>query len=72
MIRARILRKLIAPFNWHKDGYCRFPVLCMYDDMLAWELDGTDKRRATWKRARNYRRSIDQAFARYFSERSGP
>ena len=50
-MRARILRRLIAPFNWHRDGYCRFPVLCMYDDMLIWELDGIDKRRATWRRA---------------------
>lgn len=64
-MRARILRRLIAPFNWHRDGYCRFPVLCMYDDMLIWELDGIDKRRATWRRAKSFRQNIDGAIAQY-------
>jgi hypothetical protein len=72
MIRARILRRLIAPFNWHHGGRCRFPVLCMYDDMLIWELDGLDKRHASWRRARRYRRFIDQASARYVRGQSGP
>jgi len=59
------MRRLISPFNWHHDGSCRFPVLCMYDDMLAWEMDGIDKRRATWRRARRYRQSIDSAIIDY-------
>jgi hypothetical protein len=58
--RARVMRKLIGPLNWHRDGCCRFPVLCMYDDMLIWELDGIDSRRATWRRARAARRQMDQ------------
>lgn len=65
MRRARLLRRLIKPFNWHKNGVCRFPVLCMYDDMLIWEIDGIDKRRATWKRAKAFRRDIDRAIADY-------
>jgi hypothetical protein len=63
------MRRLIAPLNWHRDGRCCFPVLCMYDDMLIWELDGIDTRRATWRRAKSYRRHIDSVIADYASRR---
>jgi hypothetical protein len=66
------MRRIIAPFNWHsRDGkyrQCRFPVLCMYDDMLIWEIDGTDKRRATWRRARYFRQEMDEAFRQYIRD----
>lgn len=60
-IRARLLRRLIAPFNWHRDGRCRFPVLCMYDDLLIWELDEfhPKPKRATWSEARYWRQQLD-------------
>lgn len=64
-MRLRILRRLIAPFNWHKGGHCVFPVLCMYDDMLLWEMEGYWKGRAAWRRAKAYRRDIDNAFRQY-------
>jgi len=69
-MRARVLRRLIALINWHRDGQCRFPVLCMYDDLLIAEMDGYDKRRATWRRAKAFRQDVDRAIADYFRSRN--